>query len=300
MSFQTGSTLPQHTRDSATHSNYYSKEDIVSAHASTATTSTTSLNSTNTNGTTMEDFKSTDQVKQNGTTIRGTSSNGDDDDKNKQLGGTVTDNNKNTRPESTGNNEDNTNETTTTTTTPSIDLSALIPTVISTSLSTSALEYRLRQLREASTQHSQILTQKLASSQSGQNLLHMGTSLSTVPPDLHNLMTQLHPFVLTVEQTEKDELERLETLILTASKLKHEARRVQQAQTAANLYADLIAAEKAVEYYRRNHNKNNNKALIEETNGKHVSTTTTTGEFGSGRGQNWKQGEKERKVVSLD
>ena len=54
------------------------------------------------------------------------------------------------------------------------------------SLSTVALDHKLRCLREISNQHSQALTQKLANSQSGQNLLHIGSSLSTLPPDLHS------------------------------------------------------------------------------------------------------------------
>ncbi|KAL7580837.1 hypothetical protein ACA910_001110 [Epithemia clementina (nom. ined.)] len=147
--------------------------------------------------------------------------------------------------------EETLSSSTTTATTHSVDLESLIPSIVPASLSTSGLEHRLRQLREASTQHSQILTQKLASSQSGQNLLHMGSALSTLPPDLQNLMAQLQPFLNAVEQAEQDELQRLETLVATASKVQHKSRRIQQAHAAANLYADLQAAELAVEHYRR-------------------------------------------------
>lgn len=131
-----------------------------------------------------------------------------------------------------------------------IDLEKLIPTEMPTALPTTGLEHRLRQLREASAQHSQILTQKLASSQSGQNLLHMGSSLSTLPPDLHHLLQQLHPFVATVEQLERDQMNRLEKLVQAASKVQHKSRRMQKANAAADLYADLLAAEKAVQQYR--------------------------------------------------
>ena len=172
-----------------------------------------------------------------------------------------------------------TSTTTTTTSPPSVDLEALIPPVISSSLSTSGLEYRLRQLREASAQHSQILTQKLASSQSGQHLLHMGSSLSTLPPDLHNLMTQLQPFVSTVEQAETQALQKLQALVTAASKVQHQARRIQQAQAAANLYADLQAAERAVEQYRTHRTKHklgggsSSQRLVEDGG-----TSTTMGE----------------------
>jgi hypothetical protein len=61
---------------------------------------------------------------------------------------------------------------------------------IPSNLSTSALENKLRQLREESNQLNQELPKKLASSQSGQNLLHIGSSLSTLPPDLHSLSSK--------------------------------------------------------------------------------------------------------------
>ena len=147
----------------------------------------------------------------------------------------------------------------------SVDLESLIPSTIPTTYSTTGLEYRLQQLREASAQHSQILTQKLASSQSGQNLLHMGTSLSTLPPDISNLLQHLHPFVATVEQTERDQMKRLEKLVASASKVQRQAHRVQKARAAANLYADLQAAETAVQRYRVHRSQKDQTAKSEGT-----------------------------------
>jgi hypothetical protein len=116
-------------------------------------------------------------------------------------------------------------------------------------MSTSALEAKLRQLRQASQEHSQILTQKLASSQgAGQNLLHIGTSLSTLPPDLHNLSTQLHPvFLSTVEGVERNHVLALQALVGQATAVRATGRRVTTAADAADLYADFCAAEKSVQ-----------------------------------------------------
>lgn len=111
---------------------------------------------------------------------------------------------------------------------------------------TSQLESRLRSLREKSNQHSQILTQKLASSQSGQNLLHIGTSLSTLPPDLHSLLTQLHPVLSAAETTEQQQLQKLQDLVKHANEIRVEQRRMVHAVECADLYQDLLAAERDV------------------------------------------------------
>jgi hypothetical protein len=117
---------------------------------------------------------------------------------------------------------------------------------IPTAMSTSALEAKLKELREKSNKHSQILTAKLASSQSGQNLLHIGTSLSTLPPDLHSLLTQLHPVLSSAEATEKQFLQRLQRLVQCGNEIRLEERRVQTARDCAELYQDLLAAEAVV------------------------------------------------------
>ena len=116
----------------------------------------------------------------------------------------------------------------------------------SVAMSTSALENKLRDLREKSNKHSQILTQKLASSQSGQNLLHIGTSLSTLPPDLHSLLTQLHPVVSSAESTEKKYLQQLQKLVDQGNEIRVEKRKVAHAKECADLFRDLLAAESVV------------------------------------------------------
>ena len=121
-------------------------------------------------------------------------------------------------------------------------------------MSTSALQTKLKDLKEKSNKHSQILTAKLATSQSGQNLLHIGTSLSSLPPDLHSLLTQLHPVLSSAEATEKQFIQRLEKLVVCGNEIRSEQRRVEHAMECADLYQDLIAAEHVVKRdteYRR-------------------------------------------------
>lgn len=115
-----------------------------------------------------------------------------------------------------------------------------------TAMSTSALEAKLKDLKDKSNKHSQILTAKLASSQSGQNLLHIGTSLSTLPPDLHSLLSQLHPVLSSAEATEKAYVEHLQKLVAQGNEIRREQRKVAYAQEAADLYEDLLAAEAVV------------------------------------------------------
>ena len=118
--------------------------------------------------------------------------------------------------------------------------------IIPTAMSTSALENKLKDLKGKSNKHSQILTAKLASSQSGQNLLHIGTSLQTLPPDLHSLLTQLHPVLSCAETAEKEYLQRLQKLVQCGNDIRFEERRVGNARECAGLYEDLLAAENRV------------------------------------------------------
>lgn len=117
---------------------------------------------------------------------------------------------------------------------------------IPSNLSTAALQHKYQQLRDQADQHGQILTQKLASSQSGQNLLHMGSSLSTLPTDLHFLLTQLHPLLLAVEQTEGNLSSKLNSICERALLIKKQQRRVIHAKECADAYEDLLAAENIV------------------------------------------------------
>ena len=115
-----------------------------------------------------------------------------------------------------------------------------------TAMSTSALEDKLKDLRAKSNKHSQLLTARLASSQSGQNLLHIGTSLQTLPPDLHSLLTQLLPVLSCAETAEKEYLQRLERLVDCGTRIKVERRRVGHARECADLFRDLVVAEERV------------------------------------------------------
>lgn len=125
---------------------------------------------------------------------------------------------------------------------------------IPSAMSNSDLERKLKKLKDQSNKHSQILTAKLASSQSGQNLLHIGTSLSTLPPDLHSLLTQLHPVLSSAETTEKQYMQHLEKLVKCGGEIRMEERRVQNARECANLYQDLVAAERVVKKDAANRN----------------------------------------------
>lgn len=116
-------------------------------------------------------------------------------------------------------------------------------------MSTIALENKLKKLREQSQTHSQLLTQKLATSQSGQNLLHIGTSLSTLPPDLHSLLTELHPVLSAAEQTEQEQMQALQKLVSSATRIRQRQRRVAHAVECAELYQDLVAAEQCIQMF---------------------------------------------------
>lgn len=123
---------------------------------------------------------------------------------------------------------------------------------IITALSTQALEQKLASLQSESNRLSQSLTQKLATSQSGQNLLHIGSSLSTLPPDLHALLTQLHPVLSEAESTEKLHLQNLQKLVQNGNSIRLEQRRLEHAAECAELYMDLEAAEQSVSKWKRN------------------------------------------------
>jgi hypothetical protein len=118
-------------------------------------------------------------------------------------------------------------------------------------LSTAALEQRLRKLKDESNAQSQLLTQKLAESQSGQNLLHMSTRLSTLPPLLHSLLQQLHPVLSSVEQAEKGTLDQLQRIRHHVVSVRIEQRRASHAVECSNLYLDVLSAERALTQQQR-------------------------------------------------
>jgi hypothetical protein len=113
-------------------------------------------------------------------------------------------------------------------------------------LSNTALETKAKQLQQQSAQLSAALTQKLATSQSGQNLLHMGTSLSTLPPDLHVMLQNLHPILSATEALEKTVAAPLEKVTAVQAVIGQQQARGRAALAAAETYQDLVAAERIV------------------------------------------------------
>ena len=136
---------------------------------------------------------------------------------------------------------------------------------IPSNLSTTALQQKLKTLREQATEHSQLLTQKLATSQSGQDLLHMGSSLSSLPPDLHNLITQLHPFLAAVEQCHEEQLKALKQFVTDATEIRQLEQKHVHAQQCADAYQDLVAAEAAIQQdmHWRRYGTTTTKASVE-------------------------------------
>ena len=113
-------------------------------------------------------------------------------------------------------------------------------------LSNAALQSKAKHLRDEGARLSQILTQRLASSDSGQNLLHIGTSLSTLPPDLHSLLQNLHPILQATESSEKQQVANLDNIVTIRREIHHQQKRCQQALSAAEIYQDLHLAEDTV------------------------------------------------------
>lgn len=155
-------------------------------------------------------------------------------------------------------------------------MSAMLDSSSAMALSSAVLETRLRQLRDQSNGVSQSLTQKLASSQSGQNLLHIGPSLSTLPPDLHSLLNALKPLVADVEKYEEANRSELGRIVLAGNEIRATKRRVDNATECAEMYGDLVAAEGDVrrdavrkaaeggESRRRNHGEDPNPGIFDD------------------------------------
>lgn len=133
-------------------------------------------------------------------------------------------------------------------------------------LSNSALEAKAKQLQVESAKLSAALTLKLATSQSGQNLLHMGTSLSSLPPDLHALLQNLHsPLLQHTEGYEAAVAALLERVVAADRGMRHQRARGRAAAMAADAYQDLVAAERTVQ-----------SDVLQRRYGTTTFTTTTT------------------------
>jgi hypothetical protein len=110
-------------------------------------------------------------------------------------------------------------------------------------MSNSTLEAKAKQLREESAKHSAVLTQKLANSDSGQNLLHIGTALSSLPPDLHSALSSLQPLTAATATSEEHQTDQLTDILKCRKEIEHQRLRCRQARNAIDVYGDLVAVE---------------------------------------------------------
>jgi len=113
-------------------------------------------------------------------------------------------------------------------------------------LATPNLESRLSLLRSQSTNLSSTLTQRLATSQSGQNLLHIGPSLQSLPPDLHSLLRNLRPILGEVEKYESLSRDELTRLVDKGNEIRGAVKKVREAGDCAMIYGDLCRSEEEV------------------------------------------------------
>ena len=114
-------------------------------------------------------------------------------------------------------------------------------------LSTPLLQSKLEALEQESSQLSTTLTAKLASSPSGQSLLHIGPSLSSLPPDLETLLETLRPFVSDVNEFHLCNEKELERIVTFGRKVEKECRRALHAKECREWFLELQAVEGVVQ-----------------------------------------------------
>lgn len=112
--------------------------------------------------------------------------------------------------------------------------------------STPYLQQRLQQLKTQSHELSTELTKRLATSRSGQSLLHIGPSLSTLPPDLSSLIDALTPLLGEVQNYESLNRSELERLVGEGQRVQTAIRKREFAIECAEIYSDLIGAEEVL------------------------------------------------------
>lgn len=128
-------------------------------------------------------------------------------------------------------------------------------------LSTPLLHSKLTTLKNKSATLASTLTAKLASSPSGQSLLHIGPSLSTLPPDLQSLLASLEPLLKQVTEYEKLNQAELIRIVTAGKVVESECRRAEHARECNGLLMDLVAAEEILSSGGFDHhdgNSNNN------------------------------------------
>ena len=124
--------------------------------------------------------------------------------------------------------------------------SAITTTTATTTSTTHQLQQRLSSLKAQSTNLSSELTRRLATSRSGQSLLHIGPSLSTLPPDLSSLADAITPFLDDVANYEAGNVEECERLTAQYRTIDTLLIRTKYARECSTLYDELIVAERIV------------------------------------------------------
>ena len=119
------------------------------------------------------------------------------------------------------------------------------PTTIATTAinSTPYLQSRLSQLKTQSQNLSTELTKKLASSRSGQSLLNIGPSLSTLPPDLTSLIDALSPLLSEVSNYESTNIDELTKLVNQGKVVQCTIQKQEYAMKCSEIYNELVSAE---------------------------------------------------------
>lgn len=110
--------------------------------------------------------------------------------------------------------------------------------------STPSLQSKLKSLQEKSNNLSSTLTARLASSPAGQSLLHIGPSLSSLPPDLQTLLSNLEPMVNQVAEFKLLNQREFHRIVSTANTIKLEYRRNVHARECADLLQELEVSER--------------------------------------------------------
>jgi len=118
------------------------------------------------------------------------------------------------------------------------------PTIATTAInSTPYLQSRLSQLKTQSQNLSTELTKKLASSRSGQSLLNIGPSLSTLPPDLTSLIDALSPLLSEVSNYESINIDELTKLVNQGKVVQCTIQKQEYAMKCSEIYNELVSAE---------------------------------------------------------
>ena len=119
------------------------------------------------------------------------------------------------------------------------------PTTVATTAinSTPYLQSRLSQLKTQSQNLSTELTKKLASSRSGQSLLNIGPSLSTLPPDLTSLIDALSPLLSEVSNYESLNVDELTKLVNQGKVVQCTIQKQEYAIKCSEIYNELVSAE---------------------------------------------------------